>query len=145
MDEQREAAVWKRVTAGPDHSALESSGSLLRTAGELAAAYQRLSSRLTGRSRILAQELLAEERSVEAALRGIAVLSGQSGEQVKLWAPEIKNSRKLLEHCYHKTLLCHREFTARSLDPEFGGIFRLLSEQEIRQCLRIAQLLGQPG
>ena len=140
MDKTREAEVWQRVAEGP-RSAPGPEG-LLGESAALGAIYRRLAGSLTGPGRSLARKLLAEEEALAACLRGIQVLSGGGGERLRHWEPGKENTRKLLQGCYHRTRRCQGEYAARSLDPDFGEVYRSLAERAGKQCVRLAELLG---
>lgn len=141
MEENQEQQVWSRVLAQPPLR-VDVQG-LSREAGELAAIYRRLAGSLTGRGRELAWALMEEEQANAACLRGIGVLCGSGPEVVKIWEPGTENGRRLLEKCFHRARRCQGEYMARSVDAEFGEIFRHLADREGAQCVRIAELLGR--
>ena len=142
-DANRERQVWQRVQAQSPLSSNMELQKLMRESAELAAIYARLQNSLTGCSRELARQLRQTELSTLHCLRGIGILRHRGGEMVKVWDPERQDIRKLLENCYHRTRRCAAEYTARSLDTEFGEVFRTLAQQCNSQCARIAQLLGR--
>ena len=141
MEEKREAQVWQRVLSQPPEACSGSVEALLRESAALAAVYRRVFEKSTGRQRLLAKQLLEAEEATAASLRGIAKLKGEPAESLKTWQPG-KNGRTALEGCYHRTLRCQAEYTARSLDRQFGEVYRLLAERCTRQCLLLTQLLG---
>lgn len=140
-----ERQVWQRVHAPPTGSGPRDLQQLIRESSELTAIYTRLQSSLTGCSRELTRQLRQTELSTLHCLQGIGILSHRSGETVKVWEPGRAEPGKLLEQCYHRTRRCATEYTARSLDPEYGEVFRTLAQQCNSQCARIAQLLGRLG
>ena len=143
MEDNQESGIWQRVTA-PAQSCPGPEG-LLRESAALTAVYRRLAGNQTGRVKHLARQLLEEELSVSACLRGIGNLRGSTREAVNLWEPGSRDLRTLLEGCYHRARHCQREYAARSLDGTFGEVYRDLAEREGRQCARIAELLGWIG
>jgi len=142
MEQDREKQVWQRVMGQPEAERRWDPAALLQEALELAAVYRRLTESLTGRGRAMARKLMETEQSCGDCLRGIGILSGHPREGIKLWEPAGDSGRRMLEKCYHRTRRCQAEYTARSLDPEFGEVFRELAVREGRQCVRIAELLG---
>lgn len=141
-DAQKEQQVWQRVRASREESPKNGLRQLQREAMELAAVYRLLASRMAGRQQELLTKLYQGERENGAALAGIAVLSRQSGESLKLWQPEKEEARRLLERCYHRTRRCMTEYLARSADVEFGVVFEKLAKREGEHCFLIARLLG---
>lgn len=138
-----ERQVWQRVRSQTPVAQSRQLQSLIRESAELAALYGRLANCLTGGSRELARQLRQTELSTLHCLRGIGFLSHRGGETVKVWDPGRCDPGKTLETCYHRTRRCAGEYTARSLDGEYGEVFRTLAQQCNSQCARIAQLLGR--
>ena len=142
MEENAEAKVWQRVMSQPRQAPLGDPAAMHRESAALAGVYRWAAERLTGRKKLLARQLLEAERSIGASLRGIGRLSGQSVEKVSVWEPGNKGGKGLLEGCYQRERHCQAEYTARSLDPQFGDVYRLLAEQAGKQCALLTQLLG---
>ena len=142
MEENREAKVWQRVMAQPRQTPPEDPEAMLREAAALAAVYRWAVERMTGKKKQLAHQLLAEEERTVACLRGIGQLSGHALEAVTVWRPGNREGKGLLEGCYQRTRRCQTEYTARSLDGQFGEAYRLLAERCGRQCLLLTELLG---
>lgn len=145
QNQNTERQVWQRVHSQSPSSELRELQKLIRESSELAAIYRRLQNSFSGCSRELARQLWQTEMSTLHCLRGIGILSRRGGEAVKVWEPGRTEPGKLLEQCYHRTRRCATEYTARSLDPEYGEVFRTLAQQCNSQCARIAQLLGRVG
>lgn len=136
MEDERH--IWQRVMAPPEEKGTPCRELLVRCL-ELAAAYSRMASGLAGRQRALAMKLAQGEQANAACLRGIAALSGHPGEQVKVWVP---GGRETPESCYRRTRQCLAEYMARSLDPEFGEVYRQLARREGEHCAWIAEWMG---
>ena len=132
MEENRENQVWQRVLARQEREAVDTLQQLMREAESLAAVYRR-------NPHPLAKRLQEGEQANAASLRGIALLSGEKLEEVKLWEPAGKPD---LRRCWHRTRRCQAEYTARALDPEFGEVYRKMAEREADHLALIAQLLG---
>ena len=143
MDEKREAEVWQRVAAQPRGGGVPEG--LFRESASLAAGYRRLAGTLTGRGQELARQLTGEEEAIAACLRGILLLSGGTGEQIKHWESAGGNRNRLLQSWYHRTRRCREAYMARSLEPDFGEVYRQLADRAARQCSRLAELLGSIG
>ena len=138
----REQEVWQRVMQRQEEAAAMDMRRLRMTAMELAGSFRQLMGLLTGRKRELARQLYEGEMANAAALKGVSQLCGNREEALKLWHPAKEHSSRLLETCYHKTRRCMTDYLARSAEPEYGAVFRLLSEREARHCLILAELLG---
>ena len=148
MDQQErnmEREVWQRVRGCKEEIPKQDLRQMQREAMELAAIYRSLASRMTGRRQEKLMLLCRGERENAAALAGIAVLSRQGGEAMKLWQPEKDDPRRLLERCYHRTRRCILEYMARSGDGEFGVVYEKMAKKAGEHCLMIAQLLGGMG
>ena len=140
MDKSRE--VWQRVMNPQPAVAKDGLRGLRRESAALTAAYRQLSGSLTGKAGEKAGQLYREEAAVAACLRGLEVLRGEDGGNLKFPQPPKEPPARLLRSCYHRTRGCMAEFTARSVDPETGAVFRELADRAQRQCALIAELMG---
>lgn len=142
-DKNVERQVWQRVFAQPQTKPEQDDLRMLTLSSmEAAGAYRYLAGTLTGKSRDLARRLWEEEQETAACLRGLHHLSGGGKERPK-GMPAVKDSpEKALEKCYHRARRAVTEYTARTVDPEFGSVFRKLADREETHCAQIAQLLG---
>ena len=143
MEFDNQQQIWQRVRnpepprVGPDLR------SLALAAGETEAALRRAAANLGGSQRQQALTLAREAAEEVAALRGIHWLStGKSLPRKPLPAPG-GNARELLRLCYFQCLKAQGEYTARTLEPQFGGIFQSLARQNQARCLALARLLGE--
>ena len=132
MEENREQQVWQRVLARQEQEHLQDLQALLREAETLAA----LDRQLPGP---VARKLREGEQANGECLRGISWLSGAHPEAVRIWQPSGKPD---LRSCYRRTQHCRKEYLARTPDPEFGEVFRVMAEREAGQLALLAQLLG---
>ena len=143
MDKNMERQVWQRVFAQPQtRPERDDLRMLTLSAMEAAAAYRYLAGSLTGKSRDQARLLWEDEQATVASLRGLHRLSGGGGEKPKTISVSKESPEKVLEKCYHRARRAVTEYTARTVDSEFGTVFRKLAEREEEHCVRIAQLLG---
>ncbi len=142
FDHTGEGQIWQRVFSQPDPPQGLQLQELLLTSMELASAYRQLASTLTGRDRELAKQLWETEGANAACLKGIAQLSGQREEVLKVWPGSREPVRKTLEQCYHRSRRCLIEYTARFAQGEFGVVFQHLAQREGENCEKIARLLG---
>ena len=140
-----EQQVWQRVRGANEPSPGNDLRQMQREAMELAAAYRALVAQFTGRQQEQTRQLYLGEKSNAQMLSGIAMLSRQQGEALKLWQPGKEPAGKLLERCYHRTRRCMTEYLARSADAEYGAVFRIMADREGEHCARIAELLGSLG
>ena len=143
MEHDREKQVWQRVMGQEEAEPVPNLRGLIRESAEQAAVFQRLAQKLTGREQQLARQLLELEQSNGACLRGIAALSGDRMEALKRWEPS--GGKNGPEACYRRGIRCQREYTARSLDLEFGILYRSLAQRQERMCMLIAELMGWMG
>ena len=142
MEFDNQQQIWQRVRSpesprvGPDLHALA------LAAGETEAALGRAAGYLGGSLRQQTLALAREAGEEVAALRGIHWLSsGKALPRKSMHAPG-GNARELLRLCYFRCLQAQGEYTARTLEPQFGGIFQSLARQNQARCLAIARLLG---
>lgn len=134
--------VWQRVLQSQPAVPKDGLRDLRRESAALAAAYRQLSTSLNGREGEKAGQLYREETVTSACLRGLEVLRGEDGGKIRYPQPERESAQRLLRGCYHRTRNCLAEYTARTVDPETGAVFRELADRAQRQCALIAELLG---
>ena len=141
-----EQQVWQRVR-GQQPPEQEVSGMDVRNltlqAMEAAAEYRYLAGTLTGASREQARRLWERQQESVFSLLGIARLTGSPGERGKTLETAKEPPDKILIRAYHRARKTVTEYTARSLDPQTGLVYRSLSEREQEQCAAIARLLGR--
>lgn len=136
-----ESQVWQRVFQPPQQPQTDLRP-LRMTVAELAASYRHLSQTLTGPGKELAKRLWEEEQATAACLKGLSILSGSGAEVLKIWDPPKDPPRKLLVKCYHQAHRCMIDCMGRSAEPEYGTVFRHLSDREAHHCAILSQLLG---
>ena len=141
MDQNVERQVWERVlgqTQPPrgDLRALE------LQALEAAAVYRKLSGMFTGRSRETLRQLYDTQAEAAACLKGIGRLSGGGWKPARVSAPE-EPAEKALEKRYHCACRAITEYTARTVDGEFGAVFQHLADLGRTECVLLAGLLGR--
>lgn len=144
IDRNTARQVWSRVTAAPAPGL--SPGdlyNLMSAAGETAALYRGLTSSLSGKQRESALILLAGQQETLWALGGMQRISFGKGTSQKAGTPSQKQPRRILEACFHQARNALTEYTARTIDTQYGPVFRLLAAREEEHCLRILTLLGQ--
>lgn len=144
IDPKTAQQVWKRVASAPVPGLSPGDlHGLIIPAMETAALYARLATLLSGKLREAALVLSREQEQTVCALRGMQRLSfGRSGT-VNAPPASQKNAARLLESGYRSARAALTEYTARTIDPEYGCVFRLLAAREEEHCLRILSLLGQ--
>ena len=140
MDKSRE--VWQRVLQSQPAVPRDGLRGLRRESSALSAAYRQLMSSLTGKAGEKAGQLYREEAVISGCLRGLEVLRGEDAGKLKYPQPAKEPTLRLLRSCYHRTRNCMAEYTARTVDPETGAVFRELAERAQRQCALIAELMG---
>ncbi len=139
--ESSQQQIWQRVFS-QQPTKREDIRPLLLSAAESAAVFHHLANTLTGTARDRAKVLYQSQGETVACLKGLAILSGDPGENLKRLQPSKEPPRRLLEKAYHRAKRAVAEYAARSLDGEFGMVFRCLSQQEEQRCAEIARLLG---
>lgn len=139
-DKSRE--VWQRVLQPQPAVPKDGLRGLRRESAALAAAYRQLSTSLTGKAGEKAGQLYREETATLTCLRGLEVLRGEDGGKLRYPQPAKEPALRLLRGCYHRTRSCMTEYTARTVDPETGAVFRELADRAQRQCALLAELMG---
>lgn len=134
-------AIWQRVrSVQPPESRLDLQAlvlAALETEGTLRRAAAMAGS---GRQQILA--LAAGAGEEVATLRGIHWLDTGKDLPRKPLSPPGGTVRELLRRSYFQSLKAQGEYTARALEPQFGGVFQSLAQQTGPRCLAIARILG---
>ena len=142
FDRKREQQVWQRVNSPLPAPPREGLRVLRRESLILAGIYRQLMSSLTGKTAEKAAQLYREETATAAVLRGLELLRGEDNGKSRPLPPPREPTMRLLHHCYRRTRNCQAEYTARSLEADFGGVFRVLADRAEQQCARIAELMG---
>lgn len=134
--------IWQRVRGEGLPQARMDLRALALAAGETEGALRRAAGFFSGGQR---QQLLTLARNTGeevAVLRGIHWLS--TGKALPFKRPPAPggNARELLRFCYFRCLQAQGEYTARTLEPQFGGCFQSLARENQDRCLAIAAILG---
>lgn len=137
-----EQEVWQRVFAQPERSDHSGLRQLLLTGMELAGMYRQLTETLTGKPRELAKRLYQGELANVACLKGVWFLSDCREEIPQPASPAREPVKRILLSSYHRSRRSMAEYTARSLDAQYGEVFRKMAQREGEHCALIAQLLG---
>lgn len=144
LDPEMAARVWQRVQ-GRQEPVGEDLRPLMQTVQELAAAYRRLAGQTSGRSRELLRRLHEGQMANLACLRGIQILRGGPMPKGNTLPMGKEGTGKALEKCYHRSRRLAGEYTARSTEMEFGGVFYEMAERERKQCALAAEAIGEMG
>ena len=140
MDKSRE--VWQRVLQSQPAVPRDGIRGLRRESAALSGAYRQLTASLTGKAGEKAGQLYRGETEISACLQGLEILRGEDGGKLKYPQPAKEPTQRLLRGCYHRTRNCIAEYTARTVDPETGAVFRELADRAQKQCALIAELMG---
>ncbi len=144
IDPRKARQVWQRVSAPPTlGTEQEALHQLLLSAAETAALYQALAGLLTGNPKEQARQLWEGQQETVFCLRGLLRLGKFSGDGVRSPKLPAMPAGKLLAQCYRRAKEALAEYAARSIDSEFGPVFRSLAQREERNCALIAGILGQ--
>ena len=139
--QDREMEVWQRVNScrffeGGDIR------SLLLAAEESVAVYAHLSRALTGKQREIMVRLQETARRSLHVLRGIQSMSGYSMGDLRPAPVEKERPRQMLEKSYLRALRQMTEYTARSLDSEYGVVYQGLADREREAAMALTELIG---
>lgn len=142
MNRDVEQQVWQRVLGQPEPPR----GSLRPMeleAMEAAAVYRKLAGQSSGKRREQLRHLHDMQMELLACLRGIGRLSGcASGKTAQIAAPE-EPAAKALEARYHCARRAVTEYTARTVDGDFGVVFQHLADLSWEECVLLTRLLGE--
>jgi len=141
LDPNLEAQVWRRI-AGQPQPERGDLRPLLLMAWEQAQVLRHLMGLLPGKSRERMKSLSeAAMRSVDA-IKGILAMSGQPVGKLRAQPIPKELPRRLLEKAYHRALRLMTEYTARSMDPEFGVVWQVLADRERENGAVLAEVMG---
>lgn len=144
-DRRLEGQVWQRVLAPIREESGEDLRPLLYEAMVLVGAYRHLVGTVSPQGTELARSLHLGALANASCLRGMCRISGiDPGRMQPVESPRMAPLR-LLETCYHRTRRCMTEYTARSVQPEFGAAFRVMADREAQHAALVLQLLGILG
>lgn len=139
MEKQQD--IWQRVRGVQPPEGRVDLRALVLAAGETEAALRRAAA-MAGSQRQLLLPLAAGAGEEVATLRGIHWLdTGKNLPRKPIPAPG-GTARELLRLSYFRSLRAQGEYTARALEPQFGGVFQSLARQAETRCQTIARILG---
>ena len=142
LDRNRETQVWQRVGAAPmPGQSLQELRILLQNAAERATLFRGLTAQ-TSKGREQIRQLRELEQDNIACLKGMLVFSGN---EAGFPARNLPSSplRQSLVRGFYLAKKAVTEYTARSVDPEFGMVYQEMAAREARICCLITQLLGE--
>ena len=135
MNRDVEQQVWQRVLGQPEPPR----GSLRPMeleAMEAAAVYRKLSGQFSGKGREQLRHLYDMQMEMLACLRGIGRLSGcGGGKNAQIALPEEPAAKALERRAV-------TEYTARTVDGDFGIVFQHLADLSREECVLLSRLLG---
>lgn len=142
METNRETQVWQRVGAPPNSGqSPQELRILLQNAGERVSLFRSLSGQ-TSRSREQIKQLQELELGNIACLKGMLAFSDQDTKIPVRNLPPAP-ARQSLIRGYYLAKKAAAEYTARSVDPEFGIVYQQMAGREAIICALVTQLLGE--
>ena len=142
METNRETQVWQRVGAPPNSGqSPQELRILLQNAGERVSLFRSLSGQ-TFRSREQIKQLQELELGNIACLKGMLAFSGQD-TKIPVRSLPPAPARQSLIRGYYLAKKAAAEYTARSVDPEFGIVYQQMAGREAIICALVTQLLGE--
>ena len=142
MNRDVEQQVWQRVL-GQQEPPRGSLRPMELEAMEAAAVYRKLAGQFSGKGREQLRHLYDMQMEMLACLRGIGRLSGcRGGKNAQIALPE-EPAAKALERRYHCARRAVTEYTARTVDGDFGIVFQHLADLSREECVLLARLLGE--
>ena len=141
MNRDVEQQVWQRVLGQPEPPRGNLRPMELE-AMEAAAVYRKLAGQFSGKGREQLRHLYDMQMEMLACLRGIGRLSGcGGGKNAQIALPE-EPAEKALERRYHCARRAVTEYTARTVDGDFGIVFQHLADLSREECAALSRLLG---
>lgn len=142
LDLNRETQVWQRVASPPSHGqSREELNILLMAASERATLFRELAGQ-NPKAREKGKLLRELEQVNIACIRGMLAFAGWD-----TGIPQRKisqgNYRQNLIRGYYLAKKAAAEYTARSVDPEFGIVYQEMAQRECRICSLVIQMLGE--
>ena len=142
LDLNRETQVWQRVGAAPNPGqSPQELRVLLQNASERAALFRGLTAQ-TSRGREQVRKLRELEQDNIACLKGMLAFSGHNANISSTPLPPAP-IRQTLIRGYYLAKKAVAEYTARSVDPEFGMVYQEMAGREAKICVLLTQLLGE--
>ncbi len=140
-DRNLEEQVWRRIGGQPQPDRSDLRPLLLMT-WEQASMLRHLTGLLQGGQRTKTKAVAEAVARSLAAQRGIMAMTGQSAGQLRPVPIPKEPARRLLEKAFHRAGKLMTEYTARSLDPEFGVVWQTLADRERSNVTVLAELAG---
>ena len=144
--------IWKRVQSGaayepsapvpkerdvylnlPEMIAREAMGKAM---------FMQLAGRFPGKNGAMLRQMAKQEHSHSSILRGICKISAENSPAMKLPKLTATPTPILLRRCYGQSLQNLSEYEKRASDPQFGGTFERMAQQEQEHCRILLALLG---
>ena len=143
-DRNSEERVWRRVRGEETAPAQPDLGLPGLIAGEMqaGAGYQALAGRFSGREAELLRQMAREERSHEAALRGMHFLVTGEHPAVKIGPQTREPLETALRRCYAGEMRSIAAYESRSHDREYSHVFASMAAQEREHSRQVLALLS---
>ena len=106
------------------------------------AMFMQLAGRFPGKNGVMLRQMAKQEQSHSAILRGICKIAAESPPAVKIPQLTATPTPILLRRCYGQCLQNLSEYEKRASDPQFGGTFERMAQQEQEHCRILLALLG---
>lgn len=145
FDNEKARRVWQRVqgTEGVPQDPGCNLQELVAREVEDGAMYLQLSRRFQGKDSILLRQMAEQEQSHAAILKGICALTTGNRPGTSSVPPQTGSVEVLLRRCYGREMQSLAEYERRAEDPQYGGVFRKMAEQEQSHCRILLELLGR--
>ena len=142
MEKVREQGVWNRVAAPPvGRQSREELRILLLGASGLLGLLRMLSGKMP-KAREKLRQMQDWEQANTASLKGMLVFSGQE-VNIPTGSPSPAPIKQSLIRVYYLAKKAAAEYTARSVDPEFGVVYQEMAGREMKICNGVVQLMGE--
>ena len=145
-DKEMAARVWKRVQGSQKPEPPDQAGALwqmIRQVWQTAMLCGQLARQLSGEDRQRVQTMTRQMQSQLDCLKGIYALQTGKRPQVSREPMEQVAPGELLRLCYGRIMQAIARYEAQAEEPEYGRIFRDMSQQAQGHGKLLLEILGR--
>lgn len=142
FDTEMESRIWQRVQGGQPPQLEQSLQALAAAELSEAAAHLMLSRQLQGKEKAILRRIYEEDQCHAACLKGIHFFTFDTPLAVRHIPPAPDSPVVALRKAYARKLRALRQYESRGNDPEYGGVYKTLAQQEREHCRLILELVG---
>lgn len=142
FDLETEDRVWHRVHGDKPPKLEQSLQSLAAAELSEAAAHLMLSRQFQGKEKAILRKIYEEDQSHAACLKGVHYFTFDKPLTIRHIPPAPESPLIALRKAYGRKLRALRQYESRASDPEYGGLYQMLAQQEREHCRLILELVG---